>query len=72
MTYTYIDLHCIIYFIRQGNNVVFRSVFDPYDKDFVPPVDHKSFYVSPNSKITYDALLYFSKKALTSLLSSDK
>jgi hypothetical protein len=65
MTYSYDNLNVIIYFIRKDNEVkYYPTVNDPYDSKFLPPVNTDSFYVSPHSHKTYEALKYIIKKIL--------
>jgi hypothetical protein len=55
MTYSYpgkFGPECvIIYFVRKGPEVYYPGIqLDPYAPDFQPPVNYKSFYVSPPHK----------------------
>ena len=38
----------IIYYIKNGTEVYYRGSLDPFHPDFKPPVNYKSFYVSPD------------------------
>jgi hypothetical protein len=58
----------IIYYIRTGDNVYFPTdLTDPYVIGFEPPVDCRSFYVSPKRETTKTALISFTKHILKSL-----
>lgn len=72
MTYSYGTETCIIYFVRKGNKVYYRELKDPYAPDFVPPIDHKSFYVSPAHTQVFLAVIYFTEKVLSSLVLEKK
>lgn len=67
LTYSYGTGTCIIYFIRKGNEVYYREPKDPYAPDFTPPVNYKSFYVSPAHTQVFLAVIYFTEKVLSSL-----
>lgn len=57
MTYTYPGGCVVIYFIRRGNEVYYRGLqINPYSPDFEPPVNYKSFYISPPHVKVYDAV----------------
>jgi len=68
ITYSYGTGVCIIYFIRKGNEVYFIEPRDPYAPNFVPPVNYKSFYVSPAHTQVFLAVTYFTEKVLSSLV----
>lgn len=68
MTYSYGTGACIIYFIRKGPEIYYREPKDPYAPDFVPPVNYKSFYVSPAHTQVFLAVLHFTEKVLKSLV----
>ena len=69
MTYSYGTGTCIIYFIRTGNGVYVPEIFNPYDPNFKPPVDHEDFYISPPHTVVFKALQDFSIETLSSLKS---
>lgn len=60
MTYSHLNGTAIIYFIRDGNKVYTPgNTVDPYDPNFKPPFDYKSFYVSPDYRKVHDSMKYF-------------
>lgn len=57
----------VIYYIKNGNEVYVPKYTDPYSSDFRPPVNYKSFYVSPPYKEVYLALQSFIKTIVSHL-----
>jgi hypothetical protein len=72
MTYSYINGTCIIYFVRNGSEVYYHSELDPYSKNFIPPVSHETFYVSPPHKDTFKAMIKFTEKMLSEIESNNE
>lgn len=73
MTYSYgPEECCIIYFTRKGPEVYYIEPKNPYAPDFVPPVNYKSFYVSPAHTQVFLAVVHFTEKVLYSLVPEDK
>lgn len=68
MTYSHLNGTAIIYFIRNGNKVYAPgSIVDPYDPNFKPPFDYKSFYVSPDYRKVHESMKFFVKVTLESI-----
>jgi len=48
----------IIYFIKKGNEIYYMGEnVNPYSKDFKPPVNYKTFYVSPPHRKVRESFL---------------
>lgn len=71
MTYSHLNGTAIIYFVRNGNKVYAPgSIVDPYNPNFRPPFDYKSFYVSPDYRKVHESMKSFVKATLESIKDS--